>query len=97
MFTSLLIPLEHWLTDVYLLSTVLLLAAFAVARRLTQPSRRMAAARSSVVGLVALAILATAPGWPRMAAIEWSSSELTPVTSEEARTTLIEPDRKSVV
>jgi beta-lactamase regulating signal transducer with metallopeptidase domain len=90
-FTSLLIPLEHWLTDVYLLSTVLLLAALAVARRFTQPSRRMAATRSAAAGLVALAILATAPGWPRMAAIEWSSSELTPVTSEEARTTLIEP------
>ena len=42
---------EHLLTDVYLLSTVLLLAGMTVMYRLKQPSRRIAVARSIAVGL----------------------------------------------
>ncbi len=43
----------HWLADLYLLSTVLLLVGLAVMYRFKQPSRRMAVARSVAAGLVA--------------------------------------------
>ena len=54
-----------WLVDYYALATVVLLAAIGVMGRLRQPARRLLVARSAVVGLAALAILATLPGWPR--------------------------------
>ena len=63
--------LEHWLTDLYLLSTVLLLAGLTVMCRLKQPARRIAVARSVSAGLAGLAIVASAPSWPRITAIDW--------------------------
>ena len=72
-------PLMNWLTDVYLLSTILMLLGLAVMHRYKQPSRRMAVARSVTVGLVALAVLATAPSRPRIVAINWNEPEPTVV------------------
>ena len=65
---------EHLLTDLYLLSTVLLLAGMTVVYRLKQPARRIAVARSIPVGLFSLAIIAIVPGWPRIAAFRWPGS-----------------------
>ena len=65
---------EHLLTDVYLLSTVLLLAGMTVMYRLKQPARRIAVARSIAVGLFSLAIIAFVPGWPRIATFRWPAS-----------------------
>ena len=83
-------PLVDWLTDVYLLSTVLLLVGLAVMHRFRQPSRRMAVARSVAVGLAALAVLATAPGWPRIAAIHWHAADPAAVPHAGTRPALIE-------
>ncbi|HEX3447765.1 MAG TPA: M56 family metallopeptidase, partial [Isosphaeraceae bacterium] len=66
--------LVHWLTDLYLLSTVLLLIGLTVIYRLKQPARRIAVGRSIAAGLGGLAIVASAPSWPRIAAIEWQTS-----------------------
>jgi hypothetical protein len=54
-----------WLLDDYALTTVVLVAAVTAMVWLRQPARRMLVARSSVVGLAMLAILAALPGWPR--------------------------------
>ena len=83
-------PLMNWLTDVYLLSTVLILLGLAVMHRYKQPSRRMAVARSVTVGLVALAVLATAPSWPRIVAINWNEPEPTVVAQAGTRPAVIE-------
>jgi BlaR1 peptidase M56/Carboxypeptidase regulatory-like domain len=57
--------MSDWLVDYYALTTVILVAAVVVMGRLRQPARRLAVARSAVVGLAMLAILAALPGWPR--------------------------------
>jgi hypothetical protein len=54
-----------WLVDYYALTTVVLVAAVAAMGWLRQPARRLLVARSGVVGLAMLAILAALPGWPR--------------------------------
>jgi beta-lactamase regulating signal transducer with metallopeptidase domain len=76
---SQLTPLFHWLADLYLLSTALLLIGLAVMYWCKQPARRMAVARSLAVGLAALATLATAPGWPRISAVESQAPRTAPV------------------
>ena len=58
----------------YLLSTVLLLAGITVMHRLKQPARRIVVARSIAAGLASLGIIATAQGWPRIAAFEWRAN-----------------------
>jgi beta-lactamase regulating signal transducer with metallopeptidase domain len=75
MIASRLATVVHWLADLYLLSTVLLLVGMAIMNRLRKPSRRMAVARSVAAGLAALAILATAPGWPRIGAFNWQTAD----------------------
>ena len=55
----------HWLLDLHLLSSLLLLAGLLILNRLKQPAWRIAVARSVVVGLATLAVVAAAPGWPR--------------------------------
>jgi BlaR1 peptidase M56 len=57
--------MSDWLVDDYALSTVVLVAAVVVMGRLRQPARRLTVARSAVVGLAMLAVLAALPGWPR--------------------------------
>ena len=57
--------MSDWLVDYYALTTVVLVAAVVVMGRLRQPVRRLSVARSAVVGLAMLAILAALPGWPR--------------------------------
>ncbi|WP_422928824.1 M56 family metallopeptidase [Singulisphaera sp. PoT] len=57
--------INDWLVDYYALATVVLLAAVVVMARMRQPARRLAIARSTVLGLAMLAILAALPGWPR--------------------------------
>ena len=79
---------DHWLTDVYLLSTVLLLAGITVMHRLKQPARRIVVARSIAAGLASLGIIATAQGWPRIAAFEWRANAAalaSPVDAPDAR------------
>ena len=51
--------------DYYALTTVVLVGAVVVMGRLRQPVRRLSVARSAVVGLAMLAVLAALPGWPR--------------------------------
>jgi hypothetical protein len=58
-------PMSDWLVDYYALTTVVLVAAVMVMGRLRQPARRLSVARSAVVGLAILAVLAALPGWPR--------------------------------
>ena len=53
--------LDSWLIDVYLLATVLIVLGGCCLIWLRQPSRRMAAARSMLVGLAMLIVLAAAP------------------------------------
>jgi beta-lactamase regulating signal transducer with metallopeptidase domain len=55
----------HWLVDLHLLSSLLLLAGLLILYRLKQPALRMAVARSIVVGLAMLAVILAAPDWPR--------------------------------
>jgi BlaR1 peptidase M56 len=57
--------MSDWLVDYYTLSTAVLVAAVVVMGRLRQPARRLSVARSAVVGLAILAVLAALPGWPR--------------------------------
>jgi beta-lactamase regulating signal transducer with metallopeptidase domain len=57
--------MSDWLVDYYALTTVVLVAAVVVMGRLRQPVRRLSVARSAVVGLAMLAVLAALPGWPR--------------------------------
>jgi BlaR1 peptidase M56/WD domain, G-beta repeat len=57
--------MSDWLVDYYALTTVILVAAVVVMRRLRQPVRRLSVARSAFVGLAMLAVLAALPGWPR--------------------------------
>ncbi len=57
--------MSDWLVDYYALATVVLVAAIGVMGRLRQPARRLSVARSAVVGLAMLAVLAALPGWPR--------------------------------
>jgi len=57
--------MSDWLVDYYALATVVLVAAVVVMGRLRQPARRLSVARSAVVGLAMLAVLAALPGWPR--------------------------------
>jgi beta-lactamase regulating signal transducer with metallopeptidase domain/protocatechuate 3,4-dioxygenase beta subunit len=90
MITARLTPLVHWMADYYLLSTVLLLIGLVVIYRLKQPSRRMAVARSIVVGLAALAVLATAPNWPRINAVNWPATEASSVAFVATSPVLIE-------
>ena len=62
------IPLDrfvHWLVDLHLLSSLLLLAGLLIFSRLKQPALRMAVARSIVAGLATLAVVVAAPSWPR--------------------------------
>jgi WD40 repeat protein len=54
-----------WLVDYYALTTLVLVGAFVVMGRLRQPVRRLSVARSAIVGLAMLAVLAALPGWPR--------------------------------
>jgi beta-lactamase regulating signal transducer with metallopeptidase domain len=82
--------LINWLTDVYMLSAVLILLGLAVMQRFKQPSRRMAVARAVSVGLVALAVLASAPSWPRIAAINWKTAESAEMTHAGTRAAVIE-------
>jgi len=62
--------MSDWLVDYYALATVVLVAAVVVMGRLRQPGRRLSVARSAVVGLAMLAVLAALPGWPR---VSWRS------------------------
>jgi hypothetical protein len=57
--------MSDWLVDYYALTTVVLVAAVVIMGRLRQPARRLSVARSAVVGLAMLAVLAALPGWPR--------------------------------
>jgi|GEM_PF-3416297 len=54
-----------WLADYYALATAVLLTTAAALRSLKQPAKRLAVARSAVVGLGALAVLVALPQWPR--------------------------------
>jgi beta-lactamase regulating signal transducer with metallopeptidase domain len=87
---SRLAPFVHWLVDLYLLSTVLLLVGLALLHLFKQPSRRMAVAQSVAAGLAALVILATAPGWPRIAAFEWPSGDPAPLSLDGTPATVVE-------
>ena len=55
--------LRHWLAELRLVSSLLLLARLFKLYRLEQPALRIA--MSIVVGLATLAVEVTAPGWPR--------------------------------
>jgi BlaR1 peptidase M56 len=57
--------MSDWLVDYYALATVVLLAAVGVMGRQRQPARRLSVARSAVLGLAMLAVLAALPSWPR--------------------------------
>ena len=72
--------MSDWLVDYYALTTVVLVAAVVVMGRLRQPARRLSVARSAVVGLAMLAVLAALPGWPRAS---WRS----PARANAARST----------
>jgi beta-lactamase regulating signal transducer with metallopeptidase domain/protocatechuate 3,4-dioxygenase beta subunit len=68
----------HWLADVHLLSSLLLLAGLMIVYRLKQPALRMAVARSIVAGLATLAVVVAAPSWPRTAWPQWLGEKATP-------------------
>ena len=55
-----------WLADFFVAATLLLLLAVAITYCIGQPARRLAVAWATMVGLTALAVLWTLPGWPRM-------------------------------
>ena len=57
--------MSDWLVDYYVLTTVVLVATVVVMGRLRQPARRLSVARSALVGLAMLAVLAALPSWPR--------------------------------
>jgi len=59
------IHIALWLTDVYVMSSLLLLLPLAAFAILGQPARRMTTARAAVLGLAILALLTAVPGWPR--------------------------------
>jgi beta-lactamase regulating signal transducer with metallopeptidase domain len=101
MFALRMTSLVDVLADVYLLSTALLLAGLGVMSWLKQPARRLAVARSIVAALAALTVLATAPGWPRPAAIEWSTRDTartrdTPTPVAAITTGASEPARQHI-
>jgi beta-lactamase regulating signal transducer with metallopeptidase domain len=73
--------LDSWLIDIYLLSTVLIVLGGVCLIWLRQPARRMAAARSIIVGLGVFVVLAAAPGWPRIGGFGWPSVDATPIRS----------------
>ncbi|MFI5456242.1 MAG: M56 family metallopeptidase [Isosphaerales bacterium] len=83
--------LTSWLVDMYLLSSVLLMTGLVVMHWLRQPARRIAVARSLAAGLAALVLLAAAPGWPRIGAIDWLSSDSARVPHTGTLATQIEP------
>ncbi|MBC8868446.1 MAG: hypothetical protein H8E44_03470 [Planctomycetes bacterium] len=58
--------LTIWLADYYLLATLLLIVTAGVKRLVRQPAQRMALSRATVAGLVCLAVITAAPGWPRV-------------------------------
>ena len=76
-----------WLVDYYALTTVVLVAAVAAIGWLRQPARRLLLARSGVVGLAMLAILAALPGWPRAS---WLGC---PARTQPARPTVVAVSR----
>jgi len=53
----------YWLADVYLLSTLLLVAILLLLWKMGQPARRLAVVRATLAGLTLLAFLSAAPGW----------------------------------
>lgn len=53
------------LADFFVFATLLLLAALAAMRRITQPARRLALAWSTVLTLAGLAVFCVLPDWPR--------------------------------
>ena len=78
------IPLDrfvHWLADLHLLSSLLLLAGLMIVRRLKQPALRMAVARSIVVGLATLSLVVAAPGWPRGGLPQWTGDDVAPISN----------------
>jgi beta-lactamase regulating signal transducer with metallopeptidase domain len=58
-------PVVSWLGEVYLLSTVILVAAGLAMMASRQPARRLAVARSAMVALVLLAPIAAGTRWAR--------------------------------
>ena len=72
---------DSWLIDVYLLATVLIVLGGCSLIWLRQPARRMAAARSMLVGLAMLIVLAAAPRWPRIGIFGRLSGESAPIQS----------------
>jgi beta-lactamase regulating signal transducer with metallopeptidase domain/protocatechuate 3,4-dioxygenase beta subunit len=68
----------HWLADLHVLSSLLLLAGLMIVHRLKQPALRMAISRSIVVGLATLAVVVAAPGWPRSGLPRWIEDDVAP-------------------
>ena len=58
--------LVQWLTDFYLLATVLLLIAMASRRWIRQPAHRLTVAWIVAVELAALAVACALPIWPKV-------------------------------
>ncbi len=67
-----------WLIDVYFVSTVLVVIGGLCLIRLRQPARRLAVARSESAGLVAIAVLAAMPAWPRVGGFDWRVGPVEP-------------------
>jgi hypothetical protein len=60
----------YWLADSHALATLVLIAVVGALALLRQPARRLSVARSAVLGLAALTLLAALPGWPQ---VRWST------------------------
>ncbi|WP_165250404.1 M56 family metallopeptidase [Paludisphaera soli] len=58
--------LAYWLADYYALATGLLLATVPILLAMGQPARRLVACRCAFAGLLALLVLVSLPGWPRV-------------------------------
>ncbi len=61
--TSLLSSFSHWLLDVYLLSSLLLVLAMTALLATKQPAKRRVVTHSTLVGLILLTTLCALPGW----------------------------------
>lgn len=68
----------YWLSDIYLLASVLLSAACLCLWLLRQPIRRLTVAWAAVTGLAALVLLSLIPGWRHLQVAGFEHAELHP-------------------
>ncbi len=68
-------PLVGWLTDYYLLATLLLLVAFVGWRWVRQPAHRIMVAWMVMLELIVLAVVCALPSWPRVSLIATTSQQ----------------------